>query len=505
MGGKRFDSEPKLNMKKVFGVIIGFAVVIMFIITLSKLLDDSSKTPKITEASTHYFPVYTNEKWGVINSSGNVIIEPKYDEMILIPNNSTPIFLCTYDVDYTNNTYKTKAINEKSQEILKGYDNIWAISNKNSNGQTWYEDNVFKVIKDGKYGVIDGKGKEIVKCNYNAIVGLQGAKDCIVIEKDGKVGLCDIYGNTILNTEFKEIKAISEDNKKEFIVKGENDKYGIASSDKTLIIEPNYEDIAQISAKDLYVVKEEGKWKVINADKSINIADKFDEVKEINDTNIVIKKDGKYGVINTQGEEKIPAEYESLTHASDNCYIAKKDGKFGIIDIEKNTKLAFNYSNLYYRKGADLYIADKEDTESDIINSNFEVKLTGVLAEINIEKGYMRIRIDGDYKYYNFKFEEKKAPEILTKNTIFLDKKDGKYGYINNKGEVVVEYQYDDATEQNEYGFASVNKEGKWGSLDKDGKVVVAPEKDLQNNQIINFIGKWHLGADASANYYTDI
>ena len=114
MGGKRFDTERKLNIKKVFGVIIGIAVIIMFVITLLKLLDDSSKTPKITEATTHYFPVYTNEKWGVINSSGNIIIEPKYDEMILIPNNTTPIFLCTYDVDYINNTYKTKAINEKN-------------------------------------------------------------------------------------------------------------------------------------------------------------------------------------------------------------------------------------------------------------------------------------------------------------------------------------------------------------------------------------------------------
>ena len=29
--GKRYDTEPKLNMKKVFAVIIAIAVIIMFI------------------------------------------------------------------------------------------------------------------------------------------------------------------------------------------------------------------------------------------------------------------------------------------------------------------------------------------------------------------------------------------------------------------------------------------------------------------------------------------
>ena len=114
----------------------------------------------------------------------------------------------------------------------------------------------------------------------------------------------------------------------------------------------------------------------------------------------------------------------------------------------------------------------------------------------------MKIRQDEDYKYYNFRLEEKKNTEILTKNTIFLDKKDGKYGYINNRGEVVVDYIYDDATEQNQYGFASVNKNGLWGSIDGNGNVVLEPKYDLKNNIYIDFIGQWHISADANANYY---
>ena len=31
--GRRYDNEPKLNMKKVLGVVIAFAVIIMIIIS----------------------------------------------------------------------------------------------------------------------------------------------------------------------------------------------------------------------------------------------------------------------------------------------------------------------------------------------------------------------------------------------------------------------------------------------------------------------------------------
>ena len=34
-------------------------------------------------------------------------------------------------------------------------------------------------------------------------------------------------------------------------------------------------------------------------------------------------------------------------------------------------------------------------------------------------------------KYYNFKFEEKQESDIYPNRTLFLSKKDGKYGYVD--------------------------------------------------------------------------
>ena len=42
--GKRYDGEPKLNMKKVFAVFIAIAVIIMFVIGIKKLMTPSEKS-----------------------------------------------------------------------------------------------------------------------------------------------------------------------------------------------------------------------------------------------------------------------------------------------------------------------------------------------------------------------------------------------------------------------------------------------------------------------------
>ena len=81
-----------------------------------------------------------------------------------------------------------------------------------------------------------------------------------------------------------------------------------------------------------------------------------------------------------------------------------------------------------YNEKADLYILEDDSANSTILNSNFETKLQGILNKVDEEKGYLKIRVGDEYKYYNFKFEEKKASEVLTSNTLFLSKKDGKYG-----------------------------------------------------------------------------
>lgn len=501
--GRRYDSNGKLNKKKVAAVAIAFAVIIMFIIGITKLL---STKPKNDEKiiSIDYYSVYTNGKWGVINTKGETILQPTYEEMVQVPNKSKKVFICTYDVDYNNGTYKSKAVNEKNETIFSQYDKVEVLQNIDEDNNVLTEENVLKVLKNEKYGIIDFDGKEILPCEYDEIYSLNGVKNSIITVRGNKKGLIDSKGNIIISNEYKDIKSLTNKYENGYIVQNDQNKFGVISYNKKVALECNYEEIKNVYGNGNYVVKENGKLKMIDSESNSYLENKYSDIIGINGDNVIVKNNSKIGVVTKTGEELIPINYDEITYLYSNNYIAKKDNKYGVVNLENKTMLDFNYSSLIYRETADFLEGTKESVEADLINHDLQVKLTGIVSEVNIEKGYIKVRQDNEIKYYTFKFEQKNAQDIFKSNTLFLKKKDGKYGFVNKDGVEIVNYIYDDATEQDEYGFSSVKKDGKWGAIDQKGNLIVEPKYTLENNTIIKFIGKWHLAEDLNANYYTD-
>ncbi len=491
--GRRYNryAEPKLNMKKVLGVIVAILVIIMVIVSIVNVIKNGEDKKKVKSYS--YYTVYENGKFGVINNEGETVINPEYTEIVLIPNKDVPIFICTYDLNDQDGTYKTKVINQKNEEIFKEYSKVEAIDNFDSKQNIWYEDDVLRVEKDGKYGLINFEGKEVLPCDYDEITALKGVTNNLLVKKDGKVGLVNEKGQTIVNTEYKDIKTLKEGYKNEYIIVNDNNQYGIISTTGTVIIEPKYEDVKYLNNSEMFAIKDAGVWKLINKDNQILIDGGYDNIIEAKGENVVVEKGGKYGVVTTKNEEKIPVEYEQIKYTFSIYYIAKTDGKYGIINLNNEQVKDFNYINMDYVEKGDFIQADVSDTETVIFDNNLSEKISGIVSEINQEKGYIKVYTNNEYKYYNFKFEEKKSSDILTSNNLFLSKKDGKYGYVNKEGKVIVDYIYEDGTEQNSCGFAAVKKDGVWGSINKVGAVELEPSVNLDSNIYTTFIGKWHL------------
>lgn len=498
--GKRYEKEPKLNIKKIIGVIVAIIVIIMFIISIKTLLNKDNSSKNIF--STSYYTAYKDGKWGVIDTTGKEIIPFEQEEYITIPNNEKDIFIITTNVDLEKETYQTKVLNSKKEELYTKYHSVTAIDNYDTAGNLWYENNVLKVSIDGKYGLINFNGDEILKCEYDEIYSLKGTNNSLIIKKENNLGLASNTGDIIIKPEYQQIIALGEDYKEGYIVVNHENKKGVISCNKEQLLEVIYEEIGKVDLGKLYVVKQEGKTKVINNQKETILENGFDEILEIDGENIIAKKDGKLGVINTAGEEKIPFHYTELVGIKNYCYIAKKDDLYGVIDLQNQEKLPFAYYNIIQREDTDFIEADKTESQTEVYNKDFELKLTGTIAKVDSQIGYISIRIGEEQKYYNFKFEEKKASDIFPNHTLFLSKKDGKYGYTNKEGEVIVDYIYDDATEQNEYGYCSVKKGDVWGALNKDGNIEKQPSVNLDNHLIVDFIGPWHLAEDINLNYY---
>ena len=106
------------------------------------------------------------------------------------------------------------------------------------------------------------------------------------------------------------------------------------------------------------------------------------------------------------------------------------------------------------------------------------------VGNFKFKEGFATVQKDGKYGYINTKGEqivECKFDYAYDFNEGFaLVQKDGKWGYINTKGEQIVECKFDYAYDFNE-GFALVKKDGKWGYINTKGCFVIF---DKSKNEI---------------------
>lgn len=490
--GKRYNDEQKLNLKKVFAAIAVVAVIILFIIGIKNLTKKKEQAANyFTEVA--YYTMLQNDKWGVINSKGEIVIEPEYSLMIVIPDNKKEVFICN-ELSEDNSTVKTKVINANNSQLFTDYATVEVIDNVDSNNNIWFESNVLRVSKDGKYGLIDLDGKELAACTYDKIEVIKGIKDSLLIQKDGKVGLANNQGDVIVECEYESVEALTKNYTDGYIVKKDG-KYGAISVNKEQLLECKYEEIKHVCGNDMYVVKEDGKWKITNkaGDKTLEID--YDDITYLSSDVIVAKTGDKYGIFGTDKSEKVKAEYQSIEFAYTDNYIAKKDEKYGVINSTGEVLVPFEYTSIIFNEKAGcLFCKKADDNNTYLIDRNHEVKVTG--TDVEVLDGYIRAKVNDEYKFYNFKFEEKSNRDAYANHTLYAAKNDGKYGLVNRDGTLVIQYEYEDITEQNDYGYVAVKKDGKWGVIDQYGNTVVEPKYEISDISKVTFIGKWHSMED---------
>ena len=515
-----------------------------------------------------YLPIVENEKMGVIDNKGNVVIEPNYNN-IQIPNPTKDVFICS-------NENETKIVNAKGEEKFKNFEEVSAIQLKELATEIPYEKSVLKYKENGKYGIINFDGKKITKAIYNNISNLPYKEGELLVEKDGKYGVISILGKNILPIQYKEIKVDEyyeaenayrysgyivgndtdkgtmykyinyktnietkseyqdikrivdyEDKDKFYLIYEKYNKYGVIEDENT-IINNEYDNIEYDNLNQLFIVKKDGKYGIVKLNGETLISCLYDEI-DIEGIYIYALKNEEQTIFNTSGEKIEDQKYKSVYNVENTNYkiTINDENKYGVLDENNNSIISNNYfyigylGNNYFvvsgqngkngiidNKG-DVILDTKYDTIEKIedtnlidaveINTNTITLFNNEMKELNkmsnanifVEKNYIRIYSNKEQKYFNSNGEEKSNKEILSQNKIFSDVKDGKWGFVDSNGNVIVDYIYDEVTEQNSYGFAGIKKDGKWGSINEDGQVIIEPTYTLNNNEV-DFVGEYY-------------
>jgi hypothetical protein len=321
------------------------------------------------------------------------------------------------------------------------------------------------IIKDSTYGYIDRKGTEVLFKQYEETYFYYGNTG--IAKKDGKFGLIDRDGNPLTDFRYNMIFFFGFNHFKGIISKNSNhllDNRGkiVFNENLEYDIKSDYfeKDSLLVYEKIIDNKKLQG---LVGIDNNIIIEPKYDNIYFIEDPDFfVVKKDNKYGFVNKSGIEIIPVIYDQVGfNITEDLISVKQKNKWGFVNRNNEIIIAFEYDEAYPFFDGIAFV--KKENIYEGIDKNNTVK-----AKFSTEKS--------EFPFYS--------------NNLSLFKKDGKYGYINKKGNVVIPAIYLYAYPfVNEMAYVELN--GKSGFINKKGKEIIPITYNqlwLESEKLIRFV-----------------
>ena len=193
----------------------------------------------------------------------------------------------------------------------------------------------------------------------------------------------------------------------------------------------------------------------------------------------VIKLEGKTGYIDNLGTVVIPMIYESGIQFSEGLAAVKLNGKWGYIDTAGIKAIDFKFSGAdYFSNG---YACVMVDTSWGVSNSagNWIIKPTHEMVEY-MNEGFIAIEKNEKWAFFDLK-RKKYITKFIYEDLwsyhegLAMVKIGNNYGFIDTKGKVALDPIYRQVRMMSfSCGLACVrNQEGKWGYIDKSGKVII--------------------------------
>lgn len=549
--------EKKDNKKlKQISIIVIIAIILITAITGVIIVINKSKEnyelEKISNEDINYYKIMSNGKSGIIDKTGKVIIEPKYNT-IKLPNPKKPIFICIYDYNAVSGEYKTKVLNEKNEEILKNYENVNTIDIKEVVSSIPYEKTVLQYQKDGKYGIINFEGKIIIKPIYEEIRNMPYREGELIVKKQGKYGVVSINGGKLLDCKYDYITGdnyYSEEKKYEldgYIVGINNEdgkmQYGYINNKREQILDVEFDKIYRMNdVKDdenIYLLAEkDGKIQLYKNNKLL-LDNNYQSINYSEDSKLLIlQKDGRYGVTDLNGKQILSVDYEQIRIPGDYI-IAIKDGKQVIFDLVGTQKENLAYTNILKTENENYNITVDKNDKYGVINKDGNILIGNKYNYIQYlydnyfivggETGKSGIINDKGEEILPIKYEviqkldKNNIVQAMVGNVLELYSKEMnnivsmENGKIEINDEYIKVYSNNQTTYVSNDGTLKTNfeifnnnifaseREGKWGFVNKDNNVVVDYQYDkvTEVNELgfagINKDGKWGV-IDGKAN-----
>ena len=171
---------------------------------------------------------------------------------------------------------------------------------------------------------------------------------------------------------------------------------------------------------------------------------------------------------------------------------------YGVLNEDMEVVLEPTYDYIREVENTDLIVATKGDSIT-IFSANMKKLVSVNNASMDIVNNHIKILTDDSTEYFTMSGKQVDNMTVYLKNEIYADKKNGKWGFVDLEGNVVVKHQYDKVTEVNSYGFAGIYSNGKWGVIDGKGNIVLKPKYKSETEEP-SFIGEYYIDGNECKN-----
>ncbi len=298
----------------------------------------------------------------------------------------------------------------------------------------------------------------------------------------GKVwGLIDQGGHFVLEPEFDEIGEYSEHGSAR-LRKG--DKWGIADDKGRVIAKPEWDDVQDLIHGFVPVLRE-GKWGYADASGKLAIPCEWDDAWRFSAEGFaVVTRDDKRGFIDRTGKVIVEPEWDgAVNFAPEGVGLVRRGDGWGMIDTSGRLLCQPVYGTRWKDRRFDLgFLPVWQPTEEGprygllgldgkpLIGGSYTMQVPfdgGIILQTPEKKsvligagGKRLATIDGTVGQFSGGF----APFVSG----------GRTGSIDTSGNIVIPAEWDDVRAAGEDTFA-VKRNGKWGYADRSGKVILEP------------------------------
>lgn len=389
--------------------------------------------------------------WGAVDVNGRIVIALQYTciksfsenkafainkngKLCLISTNGTIIkeFATYSDGDSFKGGYAIVAedgkyglINSNGKEILSPLDGYIHYT-KNP-----HEFEITSSFFGGKHGLFMASTGLLIKPRFNKIIEVK--KDSVKVEVD-EVGesLIDLSGNVFIEKDDKRITfpewciGVKKINDNIFLGITDNGRWGLLDGSGETLCKPTFDSIGEVDNDIIPLIKNE----------TITLGGWRKETKEIT----------QYGLYNINSKVSIPVEYDVCPEYIEGFYKTSKNGLFGAINENGDVILKPEWKLVKLSNG---YFLVSKITKEDYINK----EKFGLVDEIGnfifeAKYDYIEVVCDGLYKIKenyswsiyneNCRLTKDFYDDIYLEEDFFIVSKNGLKGRLNKKGEQVI-------------------------------------------------------------------